>query len=195
MSEYKALPVRLIGADATVVHPAERVARKVSVGSPALEAMTDLAQVAPLTIEPAATMDAANQTMIRAGVRLLFVKDGRGQLAGLITSTDILGEKPMRLVQERGVKHGDILVEDLMTPMALLEAMSMNEVAHAQIGHVVATMRRVGRQHVLVSETGRAGTAAVRGIFSSSQIARQLGTVIDGSDAAASFSELVTRLG
>ena len=101
----------------------------------------------------------------------------------------------MRLVQERGLKHGEILVEDLMTPLALLEAMSIDEVAHAQVGHIVATLERTGRQHVLVAETGRAGEMAIRGIFSSSQIARQLGTAITGSGAADTFSELVTRLG
>ena len=195
MNDYKPVAVRLVGAGAMLVQPIEHVARKVKSDSPALEVMTDLAQVAPATIESGATMDAANQTMIRFGVRLLFVHDASGRLAGLITSTDILGEKPMRLVQERGVKHGEILVEDLMTALSLLEAVSIDDVVHAQVGHIVATLERVGRQHLLVAETGRAGAMAVRGIFSRSQIARQLGTTIGGNDAAASFSELVTRLG
>jgi CBS domain-containing protein len=194
MSDFKSLPVHLIGAGATLLRP-ERAARKVQHDSPALDVMTDLARVVPAMMESGATMDAANQTMIRFGVRLLFVHDGTGALTGLITSTDILGEKPMRLVQERGVKHDEILVADLMTPLKLLEAVTLEDATHAQVGHIVATLERVGRQHLLVAESERDGKMAVRGIFSSAQIARQLGTAIRTSDAALNFSELVTRLG
>jgi CBS-domain-containing membrane protein len=193
MSDFKSLPVHLIGNGATLLRP-ERVARKVRHDSPALDVMTDLARVVPAMMESGATMDAANQTMIRFGVRLLFVHDGTGALTGLITSTDILGEKPMRLVQERGVKHNEILVADLMTPLKLLEAVTLDDATHAQVGHIVATLERVGRQHLLVAESERDGKMAVRGIFSSAQIARQLGTAIRTSDAALNFSELVTRL-
>jgi CBS-domain-containing membrane protein len=193
MSDFKSLPVHLIGTGATLLRP-ERVARKVRHDSPALDVMTDLARVVPAMMESGATMDAANQTMIRFGVRLLFVHDGTGALTGLITSTDILGEKPMRLVQERGVKHNEILVADLMTPLKLLEAVTLDDATHAQVGHIVATLERVGRQHLLVAESERDGKMAVRGIFSSAQIARQLGTAIRTSDAALNFSELVTRL-
>ena len=195
MSNYKPLPVSLIGDGATLVQPAEEAAHKVRLDSSALAVMTDFALVTPAAIEHSATMESANQTMIRIGVRLLFVRGGNGLLTGLITSTDILGEKPMRLVQERGLKHSEILVEDLMTPLAILEAMSIDDVSHAQVGHIVATMEQVGRQHVLVAEFGRAGQMLVRGIFSRSQIARQLGTSIEGNTAATNFSELVTRLG
>ena len=195
MSGYKPLSLRRIGLHTALVQPTEKIVRTVRADSPALEVMTDLAHVTPATIEAGAVMDAANQAMIRAGVRLLFVHNASAELAGLITATDILGEKPMRLVQERGLKHGEILVEDLMTPLALLEAMSIDEVAHAQVGHIVATLERAGRQHVLVAETSGPGVMLIRGIFSSSQIARQLGTAIAGSGAAATFSELVTRLG
>ena len=195
MSEYKYLTVLPVGINAALVQANERLARKVRLDSPALDVMTDLAQVTPAAIEHSATMVTANQSMIQMGVRLLFVRGVGGRLAGLITATDILGEKPMRLVQERGIKHGDILVEDLMTPLALLEAVSIDDVAHAQVGHIVATLEQVGRQHLLVAETGRADHREIRGIFSSSQIARQLGAEISGSHAAGSFSELVTRLG
>ena len=195
MSEYKHLTVLPVGINAALVQANERLARKVRLDSPAPDVMTDLAQVTPAAIEHSATMVTANQTMIQMGVRLLFVRGAGGRLAGLITATDILGEKPMRLVQERGIKHVDILVEDLMTPLALLEAVSIDDVAHAQVGHIVATLEQVGRQHLLVAKTGRADHRQIVGIFSRSQIARQLGAEISGSHAAGSFSELVTRLG
>ena len=49
----------------------------------------------------------------------------------------------------------------------------------AEVGHIVATLKAAGRQHALVAESGPDGTAqTVRGIFSLSQIARQLGVTI-----------------
>jgi hypothetical protein len=124
----------------------------------------------------------------------LFVRGADGHLAGLITATDIVGEKPMRLVQERGIRHDEIAVDDLMTPMAQLEALAFDDVRHAQVGHVVASLRKAGRQHTLVVERGAGGRQTVRGIFSTSQIARQLGMPINTTYAAPTFSELVTQL-
>ena len=156
--------------------------------------MTDLTRVNAACIDLHAAMDAANQTMIRLGVRLLFVTGVDGHLVGIITATDILGEKPMRVVQERGVRHDEIMVDDLMTSMDRLDALSFDEVSHAQVGHVVASLRKAGRQHTLVVERGAAGGQTVRGLFSTSQIALQLGVRIDGAGAAPTFSELVAKL-
>ena len=194
MRDYKPLVSRLIVHGADLVRPTDRAMPRVQPNSPALMVMTDLAQIDAATIELHASMDSANQTMIRLGLRLLFVRAPDGQLAGLITATDILGEKPMRLVQERGVRHDEIQVVDLMTPVGVLEALDYNEVAHAEVGHIVATLRQAGRQHTLVVETGRAGKPMVRGIFSVSQISRQLGATIQTTAAATTFSELVTQL-
>ena len=52
-------------------------------------------------------------------MRLLFVLDGDRFVVGVITATDLLGEKPMRFVQERGGTRSDILVADIMTPASI----------------------------------------------------------------------------
>jgi len=194
MRDYKPLASRLIAAGADLVRPADRATPRVKYDSPALMVMTDLSRIEPATIDLHASMDSANQTMIRLGLRLLFVQGAEGHLAGLITATDILGEKPMRLVQERGVKHSEIQVVDLMTPVALLEALDYEEVVHAEVGHIVANLQAAGRQHTLVVEQTRTGAPMVRGIFSVSQISRQLGAPIQTTVAATTFSELVNQL-
>ena len=55
--------------------------------------MTDLARVSPATIRPQAPLAGANQFMITRGVRLLLVVDERDAILGVITATDILGER------------------------------------------------------------------------------------------------------
>jgi CBS domain-containing protein len=61
----------------------------------------------------------------------------------------------------------------------------------ARVGHVLETLRRAGRQHALVVD----GERRVRGIFSISQIARQLGVALPaGGEVARTFSEIEAAL-
>ena len=56
----------------------------------------------PYTRTPTASIDSnaliseANQSMLYRGVRMLFVTDDTRQVRGVITATDILGERPCR---------------------------------------------------------------------------------------------------
>jgi len=112
-------------------------------------------------------------------------------VAGVITTTDLLGEKPVLFMQSRGVAHADILVEDIMTLASMLEALSLLDVAQMRVGHIVATLKESGRRHLLVSEeNGR----RVRGIFSASQVARQLGMEVQTFEVASSFAEIEAAL-
>src|SRR5438034_1004549 len=66
----------------------------------------------------------------------------------------------------------------------------MTDFTRARVGHVLETLRRAGRQHALVVER-----AMVRGIFSISQIARQLGVSVPaGGEVALTFSEIEAAL-
>ena len=169
---------------------------RVRLDSPALEVMTDLRKVPAATIDADAPLDAANRFMIRRGVRLLLVADDRRQVLGLITATDILGERPVTFAVERGVKRQDIVVHDIMTPRERLDVLWYAELAGAEVGHVVATLKAAGRQHALVAESGSDGAGqTVRGIFSLSQIARQLGVTIVSTEVARTFAEIETALG
>jgi hypothetical protein len=59
---------------------------------------------------------------------------------------------------------------------------------------VLETLRRDGRQHALVVEPDGARTM-VRGIFSISQIARQLGVEVPGgAEVARTFSEIESAI-
>ena len=167
----------------------------VRIDSPALAVMTDLRQIPAATIDLEAPLDAANRFMIRRGVRLLLVTDDDRQVLGLITSNDVLGEKPVQFALERGIKRQEILVRDIMTPRERLEVLLHADLVHAEVGHVVATLKRSGRQHALVIDlSGDGKVPAVRGIFSTSQIARQLGVAIHTTEVAQTFAEIGVAL-
>jgi CBS domain-containing protein len=153
--------------------------------------MTDLRQIPAATIDPEAPVDAANRFMIQRGVRLLLVSDDARRVLGLITSNDVLGEKPVQFALERGIRRQEIRVRDIMIPSERLEVLHYADLVHAEVGHVVATLQRAGRQHALVADTGVDGNAqTVRGIFSASQIARQLGVAIQTTEVAQTFAEI-----
>jgi CBS domain-containing protein len=185
--QYEALSIRELGAGAGCRRPTQAPAARVSIESPALEAMTDLRRTTPATIRPQAPLAGANQFMITRGVRLLLVVDEREEVLGVITATDILGERPMRVAVERGLRRDELTVGDIMIPAQQVEVIALAEVAAARVGHVLETLRRTGRQHVLVIERER----MVCGIFSLSQIARQLGvSLASGGEVARTFSEI-----
>ena len=158
MNEYKSLAVQYLAGTIKISQPAPP--GPVALDSPASEVMTDLRRIRAAVIAPDVPMEIANTYMMQRGVRTLLVINDNESLAGIITATDILGEKPVRFIQERGIKHSEILVIDVMTPLEKLEAISPR----------------------------------ICGIFSWTQIEKQLDTVITPNNVAKSFAEIESTL-
>ena len=190
-SDFHALDTGELGAGVTICRPELAQAALVTLESPALQVMTDLRKVSPAMIGPGSLAEGANQYMIFRRVRLLLVVDEKESVIGVVTATDILGERPTLVAAQRGIRYNEITVADIMTPLSRVDALALADVQAARVGHIVETLRRVGRQHALVVEKtdGDAG-AMVRGIFSLSQIARQLGISVQTSEVARTFAEI-----
>lgn len=192
------------------IHPPE-LPHRAYLTSPAIEVMTDFNYVQPRTIRPDASIDDALHNMKRVGVRLLLVEDADRNIVGIVSSYDIQGEKPIKLVQESRISRSEIRVTDIMTPQAEIEALHMLSVRNAQVGHIVATLRALERRHLLVVQSANgngepsddeavpsiaSGTQVVRGLFSSSQIGRQLRVDVDEiMTPAHSLAEMQRGLG
>lgn len=193
--EYHPLTAHQLQAG-TRFHPPGQDKERVGIDSPAVEVMTDLRRIPAATIDLDAPLDAANRFMIRRGVRLLLVTDDERQVLGLITANDVLGEKPVQFALQRGIKRQDIRVRDIMTPREKLEVLLYADLVQTEVGHVVATLKHSGRQHALVIDLSADGTVqTLRGIFSASQIARQLGVAIQTTEVAQTFAEIGAALG
>ncbi len=176
--------VSLVQAQPPGAHP-------VSLDSPAVEVMTDLTQVKAATVNPAATLQQAEQAMIWKGVRMLFVVNEMPAVLGLVTDHDLRGDRPLRMVQQRGLRFDEIAVADVMTPLAALEAVDFDDLRHAFVGNVAATLKKHGRNHLLVAQQPGPGLPAlVRGVFSRSQLERQLGRRLEVVEVANSFADL-----
>lgn len=165
-------------AGSSYMRPRQVLPERVNLSDPAMTVMTDLSKISVVVARPTASMNSANDKMIRYGVRLLLVLDVNDHVAGLLTATDILGEKPMRFLQNMGGTHADIMVRDLMTPQRELDVMKIEDVQNAEVGQILVTLKKSGRQHGLVVAEDADGKQTVCGIFSTTQIARQLGSQV-----------------
>ncbi len=192
---YPALASHPLLSGVSFQRPNDTMRQRVTLESPAVEAMTDLIRVAAETIAPDASIEDANNWMIKRGVRLLLVIDADARILGIITAADILGEKPMQHITTHGGRRGELRVADIMTPQNRLEVLRMDDVYHARVGHIVTTLKLAGRQHSLVADSSPSGDQQIiRGIFSVSQIARQLGVNIETTEIAHTFAEIETML-
>ena len=167
----------------------------VAADSPAIEAMTDFLRVSVVVIGPDASVVEANAQMISRGVRLLMVTGPNDKLEGLITARDILGEKPMQIASARGCKRDELKVAELMTPISLVDTLNLKEVLNVRVVDILDALKRLGRQHILVEDVDAAtGKPRVRGLFSATNIGRQLGVPVLGFELASTFAEIEAAL-
>jgi len=189
VGRYKDLSTSLLKPGTTFARPTQHLPESVELSNPAVDVMTDLTKVSVVSVRAKTSMDKANAKMIKYGVRMLLVLDDNEQVAGLITAADILGEKPLRFLQHMGGSHADIMVRDVMTTLRELEVLSAEDVKKAKVADIVACLKKVHRQHLLVVREAD-GRTSVNGLFSVTQIARQLGVEVHGFELAGTFAEI-----
>lgn len=190
--------------------------------NPAVDVMTDFTHVQPRTTGAGTTIDAALTHMKTAGVRSLLVTDRDDNVIGLVSSYDIEGEKPIKLIEQSRLPRQSITIGQIMTPVRSLEFVDMLSVRGAVVGHIVATLRARELRYLLVSQLGEqeetpieglpdtymrgtewepmkiptrgSGKRWIRGLFSAAQVGRQLSVDLMTAMAPAhSLSELERR--
>jgi len=193
-TSYHSLPHELLVPGTSISQSQHAEIDTVTLTDKAELVFTDFAYVRPFTISATATIEQINDKMIACGVRLLFVARTDGGLRGLVTYTDLFGEKPVQYIQEHGGSREEILAQDIMTPLAQLEALRQENVQKASVGDIVETIKAAGRQHMLVCHNYKNDRRIVTGLFSSTQIEKLLGIRIELSARAQTFADLERAL-
>lgn len=158
---------------------------------PAMLVFTDFTRVRPVTVTAGETIDHALQKMKRWRVRLLIVVNGQHRIIGLISADRIMGDEPVRIAGDKQIDHGRITVAMLMQPLERIQVLELNHLRDARVGHIVATLHDLEQKYVLVVDGGM-----VCGLFSASQISRQLGrNILDDEVPAHSLAEMVHAIG
>ena len=195
LRDYAPLNFQLLQPGAGYAQPTQVVPDRVTLEDAAVNVMTDFKSVTAIIVLSGDPLDEAHRRMIQRGVRLLLVVDQNRRVVGVITASDILGEKPMQVIGQRGIRREELLVRDVMTPQQALEVLELETIRTARVGHVLATLKRSGRQHAMVVENDANGRHVIRGIFSATQVARQLGIVMPPtSEIAHNFSQIEAQL-
>ena len=194
--EFKPLPLSSLKAHTGYLRPFFSTPTQVDANASAMAVMTDLQFVPAAIVHGEIDVESASQKMIARGVRALLVTDGDEDIIGIITSRDLLGRRPHDLMQRRGIAFGEVRVQDIMTPAADIEVIPLTDVLHAHVGDIILTLKHSGRQHALVvEEVAFSDKCVVRGIFSASQIARQLGVATQQHALYQTFAEIDRAIG
>ena len=194
LRDYQALPFVLLPPGAGYAQPTQSTLDRVQLDSPAIDVMTDLTRVTAVIILAGDTVDEAFRRMVQRGVRMLLVVDQDRKVLGVITANDVSGEKPVQIAVQQGLHRDEVLVRNCMTPCASLQVLDLGRVKAAKVGHIVATLKQAERQHTLVVERDEKGSPRLRGIFSTTQIVRQLGMTIQTNAVANTFAEIEALL-
>ncbi|MDO8788771.1 MAG: CBS domain-containing protein [Sulfuritalea sp.] len=194
MRKYSALPSRPLRARSGFHRPSQTLPPQVTLDDPAVAVMTDFRIVTAFTIDPDVSVDTAARVMRRRNVHLLLVVNVENHVLGIITSNDLQGEKTLQCISARGIARADALVRDIMTPESRLEVIAMEDVLHAHVGHVVATLKASGRRHAAVVDEDASGHQILRGLFAASQLASQLGEPVETVEIAKTFAEISVAL-
>lgn len=173
----------------------QRQTDAVSLESPGTAVMTDFDRAPVVTVEAGTQIDDGLRLMKHAGVRSAIVVDERGNLLGLVTAYDILGEKPVRLLEAAGRAvpargRAGIDVAAVMEPVDRWQVVDIADLKRCTVADVVATLRALGRTHVPVVERIGAGEDRLRGLLSATEVARRTGADTSGLRAAQTFAEI-----
>lgn len=151
---------------------------QVELTDPASSVMTDFRVRALFKVDPEDTIDEALHNMKIAGLRIGFVVDGASEkVIGMITSYDIMGEKPMRYLQsvgfaDRGVTHKDIKVKDIMEKIEDWVSVDMHHVETVNVQALLDAFQKTGRTHLPVLDSVEGKEHRLRGLFSSAKVLR-----------------------
>lgn len=175
--------------------PTPQAPKPVTLVDPALSGMTDLREITLLTVKMTTPLVNARARMIEGRVRMLLVTDAEGIVMGLITARDTDSDRAEKIMEKAGLKEEDLNVADVMTLKGKIQAVTIEDVEKASIGDIILTIKKAGRQHALVvGKDEESGTNAVRGIFSLSSLARQLGIDVGTAQKSTTYDDIADQL-
>ena len=190
LPDYAPRETVTLSANLPLEHPDE-LPELVHLNDPAMLVLTDFNRVQPATIRGDKSIEHALCKMQSLNVRLLIVVDQNKNMVGLISAYQILGSDPVRLERVNKLDHKHVTVRMLMQPATRIRALEIHHLRDARVGHIVATLHDLEQIYLLVVDNG-----VISGLFSASQISKQLGRdIMDLEEPAHSLAELIHEIG
>ncbi len=187
-SRYRSLPTVNLAQVTTFVNPPIPT---LTLDSPACVFMTDFLNVHPVVVKCKTNVNEALNLMKRSYVRSLLVTDIDGSgFNGIVTATDINSGKVLAYMASNQIKdRNEVLVEHVMIDKEHIHGLDYEKVATSTIGDILETIKHLSEQHVIVVDKS-SDSFSVRGIFSTTNIAKALHIKFDVEPQARTFFEL-----
>lgn len=190
IKEYEALATVDLQADSPYLHSVE-LPEVIHLEDPALAVMVDYSKCKPTTVEVDELISHALIEMRACDEHVLLVKDKENHVMGIISSGDILGSRPMKVIEDKKISRAQVKVRHVMTAQNHLLTFRREDLRHAKVGHIVSTLRAHKQHYAVVVEIDAHGKQTVCGLFSLSKLGKALGKdVLSGLVEAHSLAEL-----
>lgn len=187
-SRYRSLPTVNLAEATTFVNPPIPT---LTLDSPACVFMTDFLNVHPVVVKCKTNVNEALNLMKRSYVRSLLVTDIDGSgFQGIVTATDINSGKVLAYMASNQIKdRNEVFVEHVMIDKEHIHGLDYEKVATSTIGDILETIKHLSEQHVIVVDKSLS-SFSVRGMFSTTNIAKALHIKFDVEPQARTFFEL-----
>lgn len=172
---YSSIPTVPLTNNLSFSHP-PRPPEVAHLEDPAIDVMTDFKINHAITIKPEAPLNAAAIEMETCNIHMLLVTDKENKMIGMITTEDLLGEKPLTVAMTRQIKRNEVLVRMVMVPRENIVAFDIKDLKYAKLGNIVQTLHESKQHYALVLENNPVSNEQeIRGIFSLWDLSRRVG--------------------
>jgi len=178
MPKYEKLPTFFLTSEEATLCT-DILPEIIHLDDPALAVMSDLSHTPCYTINESKSIDEALHSMKTHSIHLLFVTNKANKPIGIISSEDLLGEKPIKILQERRIPRAKILVSMLMNKIETTPALDIETVSCFRVGNIVKTLKENNTHYLLVTKDSSSEQKLIRGIFITSKISQQLHKQLD----------------
>jgi hypothetical protein len=192
---YTSLPTVPLAAGISFMPPPETL-ELTHLDDPAQPVMINPLYYKANAINGDTDLDSALLAMKLSGLPILLVTDSRQQVLGVASSEDLLGERPLRVMQEGILRRSEVLVKLVMTKQTDLAAIFLDDLRHAKVGNIIQTLYELKLPYlVIVALSDITQQQLVCGLFSLSLLSKQLGFDVTSRAAEAhSIIELQQHL-
>lgn len=153
--------------------------------------MTDFLLVHPVAVAENTSTNDALTLMKEAHVRLLLVtKSDQQGFLGIVSAADLNGPKVLAAMSTyEFTRRDEVLVKHVMIDKVHIHGLDFRQIEHSNIGDVLETIKDLSEQHIMVVES-QDNTWIIRGMFSTTNIAKALHIQFDVEPQARTFFEL-----
>lgn len=173
MTNYELIDTLSLSSDDTLLKKRD-LPELVHLSDAAFSVLIDFSQTPAITIDEHTTMEEAQHELEFHSTHFMLVTDENHHVIGIVTSEDLLGAKPIQIIQQNRIDRDKVLVNLLMTPLNKVPAFNLESIALARVGNVIKTMHALKSPNAFVVKIKEDGSKILRGCFTTSQISKQL---------------------